>query len=302
MKFDLGLSLVDVLEVEVGVGVVTLCLHCPRPARAGHTAAPPPLLAWECPNSSATPPIPPTFNLQFLRTHSPHLSCQSSKHLCHLQSKLYMLLTLHNQIILVAKERTKKGFQCQRKRRETGFLAPGFLVGCRIRPQSAKLYTGVSLAGRGFTPVCHSLCRNREFSHRSRALLIILLLCPLTLPFTPLTLCEKLHQPASYFSLVAILVGSQTQYSSHYHQTPSQDLLVKNFDTFLPRQQQFTTPGPFLLRALPKDLPPRGSPQKPREEPPAGMSRLQQVLRRPEWSDQAPGGGGSRFILKEIRF
>ena len=145
-------------------------------------------------------------------------------------------------------------------------------------------------------------CRNREFSHRSRALLIILLLCPLTLPFTPLTLCEKLHQPASYFSLVAILVGSQTQYSSHYHQTPSQDLLVKNFDTFLPRQQQFTTPGPFLLRALPKDLPPRGSPQKPRKEPPAGMSRLQQVLRRPEWSDQAPGGGGSRFILKEIRF
>ena len=157
MKFKLGLSLVDVLEVEVGVGVVTLCLHCPRPARAGHTAAPPPLLAWECPNSSATPPIPPTFNLQFLRTHSPHLSCQSSKHLCHLQSKLYMLLTLHNQIILAGKIRTKKGFQCQRKRRETGFLAPGFLVGCRIRPQSAKLYTGVSLAGRGFTPVCHSL-------------------------------------------------------------------------------------------------------------------------------------------------
>ena len=180
----------------------------------------------------------------------------------------------------------------------------GARFSCRMSDPSSvgkALHRGVLGWARLHSSLSQS-CRNREFSHRSRALLIILRLCPLTLPFTPLTLCEKLHQPASYFSLVAILVGSQTQYSSHYHQTPSQDLLVKNFDTFLPRQQQFTTPGPFLLRALPKDLPPRGSPQKPREEPPAGMSRLQQVLRRPEWSDQAPGGGGSRFILKEIRF
>ena len=30
------------------------------------------------------------------------------------------------------------------------------------------------------------------------------------------------------------------------------------------------------------------------------MSRLQQVLRRPKWSDQAPGGGESRFSWKKI--
>ena len=113
------------------------------------------------------------------------------------------------------KKNEKKRFSISDEKKGDWFSGPRF-----------SCHVGSVLCRRSFTQECPWLgeaslefvtaqCRNREFSHRSRALL---LLCALTLPFTPLTLCEKLHQPASYFSLVAILVGSQ--YSSYYHKTP----------------------------------------------------------------------------------
>ena len=90
-------------------------------------------------------------------------------------------------------------------------------MSCQIRPQSAKLYTGVSLAGRGFTLVCHSVAGTESLASHSSSSATDITLHPINSQRETASAC--IHSFRLPKSILVNVIPCQI---------PSQYLLVKN--------------------------------------------------------------------------
>ena len=158
------------IEGSWRVEVVNLCLQ--RPVAGPVTVLP--ATSWECPNSSLSPPIPLQllFNLSFLQTESPHLSCLSSERCNQAEIDNWQSLLETSRYHELARSR-KNMCDLTANLKWLPLLEILLCSSSRLHRQkllSAKLYTLVALALQGFTPVCHWSCRNRGCVLRSTRL------------------------------------------------------------------------------------------------------------------------------------
>ena len=167
------------IEGSWRVEVVNLCLQ--RPVAGPVTVLP--ATSWECPNSSLSPPIPLQllFNLSFLQTESPHLSCLSSERCNQAEFDNWQSLLETSRYHELARSR-KNMFDLTANAKWLPLLEILLCSSSRLHRQkllSAKLYTLVALALQGFTPVCHRSCRNRGCVLRSTRLVHDMILHPI---------------------------------------------------------------------------------------------------------------------------